>query len=87
MEIQDCTPSHAHAVRMKKLSQEDELDAEQIQAIMTEDKPNQKEQYKFKREDIRKYFPKNYTDQQVYEAVFKALELLKRQRERNRDNR
>ncbi|MDL2233232.1 ParB/RepB/Spo0J family partition protein [Ruminococcaceae bacterium OttesenSCG-928-L11] len=87
MEIQDCTPSHAQAIRLKKLSQEGALDATQIQTIMTEGKPNQQEQYKFKREDIRKYFPKSYSDQQVYEAVFKALELLKRQRERNRDGR
>ncbi len=87
MEVQASTPSHAQAIRLKKLSQEGKLDADQIVAIMAEEKPNQQEQYKFKREDIRKYFPKSYTDQQIYEAVFKALELLKRQRERNRDSR
>lgn len=87
MEREDCTPSHSQAIRLKKLSQEGALDAQQIQAIMTEGKPNQQEQYKFKREDIRKYFPKSYSDQQVYAEVFKALELLKRQREQNRDSR
>lgn len=87
MEVQDCTPSHAQAIRLKKLSQEGLLDADRLNEVMSESKPNQQEQYKFKREDIRKYFPKSYSDQQVYEAVFKALELLKRQRERNRDSR
>lgn len=81
------TPSHAQAIRLKKLSQEGMLDAGRIQEVMTESKPNQQEQYRFKREDIRKYFPQSYTDQQIYEQVFKALELLKRQRERNRDSR
>ncbi len=81
------TPSHAQAIRLKKLSQEGVLDARHIQEVMTESKPNQQEQYRFKREDIRKYFPQSYTDQQIYEQVFKALELLKRQRERNRDSR
>ena len=87
MEREACTPSHAQAIRLKKLSQEGTLDTEQIQTIMTESKPNQQEQYRFKREEIRKYFPKSYTDQQIYTDVFKALELLKRQRERNRDSR
>lgn len=81
------TPSHAQAIRLKKLSQEGALDAGRIQDVMTEIKPNQQEQYRFKREDIRKYFPQSYTDQQIYEQVFKALELLKRQRERARDSR
>lgn len=87
MEREAGTPSHAQAIRLKKLSQEGALDAGRIQEVMTESKPNQQEQYRFKREDIRKYFPQSYTDQQIYEQVFKALELLKRQRERGRNSR
>lgn len=87
MELNACTPSHAQAIRLKKLSQGGLLTAEKIGEILAERKPNQQEQYKFGRDDIRKYFPKGYTDKQVYEAVFKALDLLKKQRERNRDTR
>ena len=87
MQIEDRTPSHAQAIRFKKLSQDGVLDNKQISEIMRETKPNQQEQYKFKREDIRKYFPKSYSDQQIYDAVFKALELLKKQRERSKDAR
>lgn len=87
MQVEDCTPSHSQAIRLKKLSQEGRLENSQIIQIVSELKPNQQEQYKFKREDIRKYFPKSYSDRQVYDSVFKALEILKRQRERNKDAR
>ena len=50
-------------------------------------KPNQQEQIKFKREDLKKYFPAGYTDEQMRRDIIKGLELLKRQRERNRDAR
>lgn len=87
MELNDCTPSHAQSIRLKKLSQEGVLDNPAIYAVMSEEKPNQQEQYKFKREDIRKYFPKSYTDKQVYDTVLKLLEQWQRKRERDRDAR
>ena len=87
MELNDCTPSHAQAIRLKKLSQEGVLQDQTIYDILAEQKPNQQEQYKFKREDIRKYFPKSYTDKQVYDTVIKLLEQWQRKRERDRDSR
>ena len=87
MELNDCTPSHAQSIRLKKLSQEGVLDNPAIYEVMAEQKPNQQEQYKFKRDDIRKYFPKGYTDKQVYDTVLKLLEQWQRKRERNRDAR
>ena len=87
MELNDCTPSHAQSIRLKKLSQEGMLDDQMIYAVMSEEKPNQQEQIKFKREDLKKYFPAGYTDEQMRRDIIKGLELLKRQRERNRDAR
>ena len=87
MELNDCTPSHAQAIRLKKLSQEGVLQDQTIYNILAEQKPNQQEQYKFKREDIRKYFPKNYTDKQICDIVIKLLEQWQRRRERDRDSR
>lgn len=87
MELNDCTPSHAQAIRLKKLSQEDVLQDRTIYDILAEQKPNQQEQYRFKREDIRKYFPKSYTDKQVCDTVIKLLEQWQRRRERDRDSR
>lgn len=87
MELNDCTPSHAQSIRLKKLSQEGELQDQTIYNILAEQKPNQQEQYRFKREDIRKYFPKSYTDKQVCDMVIKLLEQWQRRRERDRDSR
>ena len=87
MNLNDCTPSHAQSIRLKKLSQKGVLDDQMIYAVMSEEKPNQQEQIKFKREDLKKYFPAGYTDEQMRRDIIKGLELLKRQRERNRDAR
>lgn len=87
MELNDCTPSHAQSIRLKKLSQDGVLDDQMIYAVMSEEKPNQQEQIKFKREDLKKYFPAGYTDEQMRRDIIRGLELLKRQRERNRDAR
>lgn len=87
MELNDCTPSHAQSIRLKKLSQEGVLQDQTIYDILAEQKPNQQEQYKFKREEIRKYFPKSYTDKQVCDTVIKLLEQWQRRRERDMDSR
>ena len=85
--LNDCTPSHAQSIRLKKLSQEGLLDQNAIYEIMSEEKPNQQEQIKLRRDDLKKYFPPNYTDEQIKKDIVKGLELLKRQRDRNRDAR
>jgi len=87
MALNDCTPSHAQSIRLKKLAQEGLLDDQIIYAVLAETKPNQQEQLKFKREELRKYFPSGYTEEQMRRDIIKGLELLKRQRERNRDAR
>lgn len=87
MEQNDCTPSHAQAIRLKKLSQEGVLSDQTIYEILAEQKPNQQEQIKFKREEFQQYFPPKYSNEQMRKDIIKGLELLKRQRERNRDAR
>ena len=85
--MNDCTPSHAQSIRLKKMSQDGLLTADAIYAVLSEEKPNQKEQIKLPRDELRKYFPQNYSDEQIKRDILKGLELLKRQRERNRDAR
>lgn len=87
MEQNDCTPSHAQAIRLKKLSQESVLESQMIYEVMAEQKPNQQEQIKFRRDEFQKYFPPKYSNEQMRKDILKGLELLKRQRERNRDAR
>lgn len=86
IEQNDCTPSHAQAIRLKKLSQDGVLD-QMIYEVMAEQKPNQQEQIKFRRDEFQKYFPPQYSNEQMRKDILKGLELLKRQRERNRDAR
>ena len=87
MSLNDCTPSHAQAIRLKKMSQDGVLTDEGIHSIMSEEKPNQAEQIRFKRDDFKEYFPPRYTDEQIKRDILKGLELLKRQRDRSRDAR
>jgi len=86
IQSEDCTPSHAQAIRMKKLSQANKLDMDNIFSIMTEIKPNQQEKFKLSKERIRSYFPKNFTDKQIEETLFKLLEQYKK-KQQNRDSR
>lgn len=85
--MNDCTPSHAQSIRLKKMSQDGLPTADAVYAVLSEEKPNQKEQIKLPRDELRKYFPQNYSDEQIKRDILKGLELLKRQRERNRDAR
>jgi len=86
MESEDCTPSLSQAQRMKKLSQENRLDMDTIFAIITEEKPNQKEQIKLKKDNIKRFFPKDYTSQQMEQVIMKLLAEWQRKRERNRND-
>lgn len=85
--LNDCTLSHAQAIRLKKMSQDGVLTSEAIHDIMSEEKPNQAEKIRFKRDDFKEYFPPRYTDEQIKRDILKGLELLKRRRDRNRDAR
>lgn len=82
---EDATPSLSQALRMKKLSREGGLTAEKLYAILAEEKPNQKEQVRIKTESLRKYFPRNYSVQQMEREILKLLET--RYRTQNRGER
>ena len=71
---EDATPSLSQAIRMKKLSQQGKLTSEVIIAVLTEEKPNQKEQVHIKTESLRKYFPSSYSAEQMERAILKLLE-------------
>ena len=82
---EDATPSLSQAIRMKRLSREAKLTPEVLYATLTEEKPNQKEQVRIKTESLRKYFPRNYSAQQMEREILKLLET--RYRTRNRGER
>lgn len=81
MSSEDCTPSHAQAIKMRKFSQEGKLNPDVILSIMQEEKPNQKEQIKIPKERISRYFAPGTPAQKIEDTIVKALELYrKRQR-------
>lgn len=84
MESEDCTPSLAQAIKIKKFSQEGRLNGDVILSILSEEKPNQREVYRLPKERIDKYFPKGTPSEKVEEIICKALELY-RKRERSRE--
>ena len=84
IEYTDATPSLSQAQRLRKYSEQGRLSIDTIFAVLSEEKPNQKEQVKFKAEDIRKYFPKSYTSLDMQKTIISLLEKWQRQRERNR---
>ncbi len=87
MELNDCTPSHAQSIRLKKLSQQGKLTEETIYGIMSEEKANQTERISFKVQDLRGFFPKNYTQKQMTDTILKLLYDNQRKMERTRNSR
>lgn len=87
MEYSDCTPNLSQAQRLKALSIQGLFTKEQLSAIMSEEKANQKERVKIPVERIQKYFPKDYTTTQMEETIVKLCEAYHRKRLRDRDSR
>ena len=84
MEGEDCTPSHAQAIKMRDFSEKGKLNADVILSIMQEEKPNQVEQFKMPRNRIAKFFPAGTPAQKIEDTIVKALEMYRR-RERGRE--
>ena len=87
MSLNDCTPSHAQSIRMKKAAQQGTLSSDSIYEIMSEEKANQAERISFKVQDLRGFFPKNYTQKQMTVTILKLLYDYNRKLERSRRNR
>lgn len=87
MEYNDCTPNLSQAQRLKALSMQGSFTREQLSAIMSEEKANQKERVKIPVDRIRKYFPPSYTTAQIEETIVKLCEAYHRKRLRDRDSR
>lgn len=82
MDYADCTPSLSQAIRLHRFSQERRLSGDVIYIVMSEQKPNQKEQIRFRSEDLRKYFPKSYTEKDIRDDIIKLLEIRQKKRQR-----
>ena len=80
----DATPSLTQAIKMRSLSKEGTLTQEAIEAILCEEKPNQREKITFRADRLRQYLPAGISPRQTEDYVLKALEYYQRYRERQR---
>ena len=74
IDLNDCTPSHDQTIRMRKMFEEGKLTPEAIQAIMSEQKPNQREKIVLRGDRVRQLIPKSVPLNQTEDFVCKALE-------------
>ena len=74
IDLNDTTPSHDQTIRMRKFFEEGKLTTEAIQAIMSEEKPNQREKIVLRGDRVRQLIPKNIPVSQTEDFVCKALE-------------
>ena len=85
MDSEDCTPSLSQAIQLKQLSQAGKLDMDTIFGILTQPKANQREKISFRTDEVRKFFPKNYTPAQMQEVILKLLGEYQRKRQRSQE--
>ncbi len=84
MQSEDCTPSHAQAIKMRKFSEEGRLDEDVIFSIMTEEKPNQVEQFKMPMKRIDKFFKPGTPTEKKAAVIVEALEFYQRNKSKQR---
>ena len=85
MEMESCTPSHAQAIRMRRMSEEGKLTPEAMEAILTEEKPNQKERIILRGERFRNLFPPDLPVSKREDYIAAAMEFYGRHRQRQRE--
>ena len=87
IQLNECTPSESQSKYMRELSQKGKLTADKIEEILGMEKPNQKEQIKFKVESVKSYFPKGYSVQQMQDVIQRLLKNYQLQWQRKINDR
>ena len=85
IDTEDCTPSHAQTIKMRKFFDEGKLSSDVITSIMQEEKPNQKEKIVIPNKTVEKYIPKSIPTEKRQDYVCKALEHYGKYLQRMRD--
>ena len=85
IEMEQCTPSHAQAIRLRRLADEDKLTPEVIEAIIIEEKPNQKERIVLRGDRFKSLFPPDLPVSKREDYVAAAMEFYGRHRQRQRE--
>ena len=86
MDMEQCTPSHAQTIRMRRMLESGKLTEESLLAIMQEEKPNQKERLVLRDSRVQKLFPRNLPAEKREEYIIKAMEYYGKYRERLKES-
>lgn len=86
MDMEQCTPSHAQTIRMRRMLESEKLTEESLLAIMQEEKPNQKERLVLRDSRVQKLFPRNLPAEKREEYIIKAMEYYGKYRERLKES-
>lgn len=86
MDMEQCTPSHAQTLRMRRMLENGKLTGEALLAIMQEEKPNQKERLVLRDSRVQKLFPRNLPAEKREEYIIKAMEYYGKYRERLKES-
>jgi len=79
------TPSLSQAQRLKKLSREGKCTQDAMYKVMSEEKKDELDRVTLKSDTLRKYFPRNYTTQQMEQVIIKLLEQWQKKRQRQNE--
>ena len=85
MDYSQNTPSLSQAQRLKKLSREGKCTQDAMYKVMSEEKKDELNRVTLKSDTLRKYFPKNYTPQQMEQVIIKLLEQWQKKRQRQNE--
>ena len=85
MEEVQAAPSLSQAQRLKKLAQEGDFTMDAAREIMNEVKKGDLERVTFRNEQLRKYFPRSYTTQQMQDTILKLLEQWQKKKTRDQE--
>ena len=85
MEYSQNTPSLSQAQRLKKLSREGKCTQDAMYKVMSEEKKDELDRVTLKSDTLRKYFPKNYTPQQMEQVIIKLLDQWQKKRQRQNE--
>lgn len=86
IDMEQCTPSHAQTLRMRRMLENGKLTEEALLAIMQEEKPNQKERLILRDSRVQKLFPRNLPAEKREEYIIKAMEYYGKYRERLKES-
>ena len=84
MQLEQCSPSHAQTLKMKRMFEEKKLTPEVIESIMQEEKPNQKEKLVLRDKRVQSLFPKDLPYSKREEYIIRAMEHYAKFKERQR---